>query len=111
LRDTRNIESTEPSFAGAVDPRVHPPPMTLRTFNDPDGVAWTVWEVVPDVSRSSQSLPDLMVGGWLCFQCGDVTRRFYPLPPDWSGFSEAEMWLLLRAAVSPQEQRDGMDPA
>ncbi|HEX8317179.1 hypothetical protein [Longimicrobium sp.] len=85
--------------------------MTLRTFNDPDGVSWTVWEVIPDASRSSQSLPELMVGGWLCFQCGDVTRRFYPLPADWAGFSESEMWLLLRAAVSPQEQRDGMDPA
>jgi hypothetical protein len=85
--------------------------MTLRTFNDPDGVSWTVWEVIPDGSRSSQSLPELMVGGWLCFQCGEVTRRFYPLPPDWTGFSESEMWLLLRAAVSPQEQRDGMDPS
>ena len=39
-----------------------------------------------------------MADGWLCFDCGSEKRRLYPLPSNWAGRTEAELWFLCRAA-------------
>jgi hypothetical protein len=77
--------------------------MAVRTFESPEGTAWTAWEVIPgQVSEFRSSfgshLPVHMADGWLCFDCGSEKRRLYPLPTDWSRRTEAELWFLCRAA-------------
>lgn len=92
--------------------------MAVRTFESPDGTAWTAWEVIPgQVSEFRSSfgshLPRQMAEGWLCFDCGSQKRRLYPLPPNWASRTEAELWFLCRAAepVRARAAADGGEPA
>jgi hypothetical protein len=77
--------------------------MAVRTFDSPDGIPWTAWEVIPaQVSEFRPTfgshLPRQMAAGWLCFDCGSEKRRLYPLPPNWAERNDAELWFLCRAA-------------
>ena len=77
--------------------------MAVRSFESPDGISWTAWEVIPGQVSEFRSmygshLPTQMAGGWLCFDCGSEKRRLVPLPPDWADRTEAELWFLCRAA-------------
>lgn len=77
--------------------------MAVRSFESPDGITWTAWEVIPGQVSEFRStygshLPTQMAEGWLCFDCGSEKRRLYPLPPDWADRTEAELWFLCRAA-------------
>lgn len=77
--------------------------MAVRTFESPDGITWTAWEVIPGQVSEFRStfgshLPAQMAEGWLCFDCGSEKRRLAPLPSDWAGRTEAELWFLCRAA-------------
>ncbi len=77
--------------------------MAVRTFESPDGITWTAWEVIPAQvsefrSTHGSHLPAQMAEGWLCFDCGSEKRRLAPLPSDWVGRTEAELWFLCRAA-------------
>jgi hypothetical protein len=94
--------------------------MAVRTFESPDGTAWTAWEVIPgQVSEFRSSfgshLPRQMAEGWLCFDCGSEKRRLYPLPLDWAARTEAELWFLCRAAepvrARPDKPCDAAPPA
>lgn len=85
--------------------------MAVRTFDSPDGTTWTAWEVIPGrVSEYRPAvgshLPRQMADGWLCFDCGSEKRRLFPLPPNWSGRTDAELWFLCRAA-EPVRARNG----
>lgn len=85
--------------------------MAVRTFESPDGIAWTAWEVIPGQVSEFRStygshLPRQMAEGWLCFDCGSEKRRLYPLPSDWADRTEAELWFLCRAA-EPVRARAG----
>lgn len=85
--------------------------MAVRTFESPDGITWTAWEVIPAQVSEFRStygshLPRQMAEGWLCFDCGSEKRRLYPLPPDWADRTEAELWFLCRAA-EPVRARAG----
>jgi hypothetical protein len=85
--------------------------MAVRTFDSPDGIAWTAWEVIPGQVSEFRStfgshLPRQMADGWLCFDCGSEKRRLYPLPPNWAERTEAELWFLCRAA-EPVRARAG----
>ena len=89
--------------------------MAVRTFESPDGTAWTAWEVIPgQVSEFRSSfgshLPRQMAEGWLCFDCGSEKRRLYPPPSDWASRTEAELWFLCRAA-EPVRARAAADAA
>src|SRR5688572_14009708 len=77
--------------------------MAVRSFESPDGITWTAWEVIPGQVSEFRStygshLPTQMAGGWLCFDCGSEKRRLVPLPSDWADRTEAELWFLCRAA-------------
>ncbi|MBW3572568.1 MAG: hypothetical protein KY467_15810 [Gemmatimonadetes bacterium] len=92
--------------------------MPVRNFEAPDGTAWTAWEVIPAQvsefrSTNGPHLPRQMVEGWLCFDCGSEKRRLYPLPPNWAGRTDAELWFLCRAAepVRPRTPADCDVPA
>jgi hypothetical protein len=77
--------------------------MAVRTFESPEGTTWTAWEVIPAQvsefrSTHGSHLPAQMAEGWLCFDCGSEKRRLAPLPSDWAGRTQAELWFLCRAA-------------
>ena len=77
--------------------------MAVRTFESPDGITWTAWEVIPGQVSEFRStygshLPRQMAEGWLCFDCGVEKRRLSPLPANWADRTEAELWFLCRAA-------------
>lgn len=63
--------------------------MAFRTFRDPEGREWQVWDVVPGReeaefgTRSAKFLPPEMAEGWLCFEAGDQKRRLSPCPTGW----------------------------
>lgn len=85
--------------------------MAVRTFESPDGITWTAWEVIPGQVSEFRStygshLPRQMAEGWLCFDCGMEKRRLYPLPSNWAERTEAELWFLCRAA-EPVRARAG----
>jgi hypothetical protein len=85
--------------------------MAVRSFESPDGITWTAWEVIPGQVSEFRStygshLPRQMAEGWLCFDCGSEKRRLYPLPSSWADRTEAELWFLCRAA-EPVRARAG----
>jgi len=80
----------------------------LRTFTDPDGTVWRVWNVLPGNHgeynpRTVNHLPAEFVGGWLCFESAAEKRRLSPVPASWEKGSDAELLALCRdaAAVRP----------
>jgi hypothetical protein len=86
--------------------------MAVRTFESPDGVVWSVWEVIPGrVSEFRSSfgshLPRELADGWLCFDCGSEKRRLAPLPQGWAERPETDLWFWCRAAV-PVPPRAGL---
>ena len=83
--------------------------MAYRTFVDPDGQEWQVWDVLPSResdpgSRALAYLPSEMAEGWLCFEAGDQKRRLTPLPAGWEEADDAMIAALLRAS-SPAPAR------
>jgi hypothetical protein len=77
--------------------------MAFRTFHDPDGREWQVWDVVPsreveNNSRRHQYLPPEMADGWLCFEAGDQKRRLTPCPAGWEEQDDDYIHALCRAA-------------
>jgi hypothetical protein len=78
--------------------------MAVRTFESPDGAAWSVWEVIPGrVSEFRSSfgshLPSDLADGWLCFDCGTEKRRLAPLPANWHERPDEDLRFWCRAAV------------
>lgn len=95
--------------------------MAVRTFRDPSGVEWQVWEVHPTLAerrltaerrvagRSSSSDRRVrvapraitradLVHGWLAFRSAHERRRRAPIPPDWESMSDEELSEILRVA-------------
>lgn len=94
--------------------------MPQRHFVDPQGRAWTVWDVLPSrVSRELDAawvalherdagaeerprpratLPERFSGGWLCFETAGEKRRLAPVPRGWERLSEIELARLCHTA-------------
>ena len=77
--------------------------MAFRTFRDPEGREWQVWDVVPSrevesASRRHHYLPPEMAEGWLCFEAADQKRRLTPFPAGWEEQDEDYIHALCRAA-------------
>jgi hypothetical protein len=77
--------------------------MAFRSFRDPEGREWQVWDVVPSreadaASRSSAYLPPEMADGWLCFEAADQKRRLSPFPIGWDERDDAGIHALCREA-------------
>lgn len=90
--------------------------MAFRTFSDPEGREWRVWDVVPSReaepdSRSRTYLPPEMAEGWLCFEAGDLKRRLSPFPAGWENRDDAEIHALCRDArpVTPRKPAGRLD--
>lgn len=78
--------------------------MAFRTFRDPDGCEWQVWDVVPTRdgeagARSQKYLPGEMAEGWLCFEAADQKRRLSPLPAGWEERDDAGIHALCLDAL------------
>ena len=74
--------------------------MTLRTFNDRDGVTWNVWLVVPN--GGGAGYPERYRDGWVCFErLGGGQRCRIPLaemPANWESLTDDRLDLLRRVA-------------
>lgn len=74
--------------------------MAHRTYTDPHGTAWEVWDTVPDSSR--RMVQPEYADGWLTFQCEREKRRLVPIPAAWDRATAGEMEALReRAEVVP----------
>ncbi|CAN5144870.1 hypothetical protein BH24GEM2_BH24GEM2_04730 [soil metagenome] len=97
--------------------------MALRTFTDPAGTEWKVWDVIPafvreqeerregepdskpkaperrrSLDRSNLLTPGLE-RGWLCFESDAEKRRLSPIPPDWEQGTDEELAALCGEAT------------
>src|SRR3954463_11729359 len=82
--------------------------MSHRTFTDPDGRRWEVWDVHPatvEPQRSARiNLPAELREGWLAFQTGGESRRLAPIPATWPTVTERDLNpMLTRALRIPRE--------
>lgn len=80
--------------------------VTVRSFHDPEGREWNVWDVVPS-RKSDLFLPATMADGWLCFEAAHEKRRLHPVRPGWDVLGDAELWSLCLSAeqVQPRVHR------
>ena len=94
--------------------------MAIRTFRDPSGIEWQVWEVHPSLAerraredrRAGQretsdrrkleqaraDLPDDLRRGWLAFRSVVERSRRTPIPPGWESLSDDELGELVQRA-------------
>lgn len=85
--------------------------MASRTFRDPEGGVWQVWQVLPGQQLGARAaagalLPDDMADGWLTFESASEKRRVYPIPDGWMEYSDDDLWALCRAAVPVAADRE-----
>ncbi len=74
-----------------------------------DDREWTVWDVFPTFDarvRMSGEAADLLVQGWLVFECEVEKRRLGPIPEGWDALPNDELGKLLESAV-PVRRRTG----
>jgi hypothetical protein len=93
-----------------------------RTFTDPAGAAWHVWDTYPSTGSGRLAVAASYAGGWLCFErvagepsepvvvgpaSGLAKRRLAPIPAAWAEAADAELHALLAAAqpVAPRATR------
>jgi hypothetical protein len=95
--------------------------MAHRDVIDPDGFAWEVWDVEPELAekrdaddphppettgerrrtRSVRSrLPGTMKAGWLAMRCGSERRRIAPIPTGWLDMADVDLLALIARADS-----------
>jgi hypothetical protein len=84
--------------------------VAVRSFEDPEGREWVVWEVVPS-RRSDLFLPATMAEGWLCFEAAHEKRRLHPIHQTWEGMDAADLWELCRSAhaVKPRARASAVN--
>ena len=77
----------------------------LRSFRDPKGVDWQVWEVpAPDPAqhRGGKYLASELQHGWLRFESASERRRLADYPADWETLPDrALVRLCMRSTVIP----------
>ena len=71
--------------------------MPIRTFQDPSGAEWEVFEVHRRNDRPTAVRPALSAG-WLAFVSGQKKRRLPQYPSDWIELKDDELYELLGAA-------------
>ena len=96
-----------------ISPAAHPvsdtpgqPASAFRKVTDQQGIAWSVWEVLPKgkprrdsmIGTQLPPLPDELQRGWLTFQSDTERRRLSPAPEGWSELPDARLLSLLDEA-------------
>lgn len=77
--------------------------MSTRTLQDRYGVVWLVCQVLPGQQPgarrgSGTPVPEKTAEGCLTFQSESGKRRFRPIPPRWTEYSDDELRALCRMA-------------
>ena len=97
--------------------------MPMRTFTDPNGTVWDVFEAHPGgAGRTPSRVPENFRSGWLCFQSASERRRLAPIPPDWESWEVDRLVAALyathgmarrtpKAFDSPRPPRESGDAA
>ena len=75
---------------------------------------WTVWDVFPTFDarmRMTGESADLLVQGWLVFECEAEKRRLGPVPEGWDALPDEELGKILDSAARVQRRAvaDGPD--
>ncbi|HEX8830028.1 MAG TPA: hypothetical protein VF705_02625 [Longimicrobium sp.] len=68
---------------------------------------WTVWDVFPTFEarmRMTGESADLLVQGWLVFQCELEKRRLGPIPEGWDALPDEDLVELLESASLVQRR-------
>lgn len=84
--------------------------MAVRSFHDPEGREWTVWDVTPS-RKSDLFLPSTMADGWLCFEASHEKRRLHPIAQAWEEMDEAALWSLCQTATPVKPRPRSPAPA
>lgn len=106
---TSSNDSSRNRFLSGLSALWNQPTETHRTFVDPDGVEWKVWEVHPSsvhdaASKLSARVAPELEQGWLCFESArGEKRRLAPIPPEWNRYSFSRMIALWRQATTAQK--------
>ncbi len=77
-------------------------PMRILTVGESE---WTVWDVFPTFDarmRMTGESADLLVQGWLVFECAVEKRRLGPVPDGWDALPDEELAGLLESATFVQ---------
>jgi hypothetical protein len=86
-------------------------PMRILAWGERE---WTVWDVFPTFDarmRMTGESADLLVQGWLVFECELEKRRLGPVPEGWDALPDQELGKLLESAVHVQRRTGpGDDP-
>jgi len=69
----------------------------MRTFSDPGGTEWDVFEVHPGSGRTVSRVPAEFRDGWLCFQSANERRRLAPIPLRWKEWDIDQLMSALQA--------------
>lgn len=82
----------------------------IRTFKDPDGNEWEVFEVRPQgmrgaITAARADRDPMYSNGWLCFGAGGAKRRLSPPPSYWEHSSDEELCRLLARASAARKMR------
>jgi hypothetical protein len=70
--------------------------MMIKTFTDPSGTEWDVFEVHPGRGRTVARVPREFRAGWLCFQSVHERRRLAPIPSQWAEWSDEMLAAVLQ---------------
>jgi hypothetical protein len=81
----------------------------MRTFRDPAGIEWTVFEVKRTNDENWAYLPRGFRSGWLCFESVKGKRRLSPVPDGWRTADEGDLEQMLKRAAPVGRAKDAGD--
>jgi hypothetical protein len=83
--------------------------MALREFVDRSGLAWTVWDMVPEhMHRASRNSLGPFAEGWLCFEAATgEKRRLSPIPAGWDFVPDDALEALCERATPARARPAG----
>ena len=79
--------------------------MAHRTFTDPNGTSWQVWDVRPTTSAEIMTLRQELASGWLAFECERERRRLVPIPTGWETWPVERLCAACGTAVTQPARR------
>jgi hypothetical protein len=74
--------------------------VAYKTFKDPKGTKWEVWQVMPTTTDGRTVVSPGFEHGWLCFESdAGEKRRLAPVPGGWEDADSDKLWMWCRAAT------------
>ncbi len=80
--------------------------MALREVIDDDGIAWTIYAIVPDAYDDRIGFAAGYARGWLCFQSANEKWRYLGIPHEWTSMDDMKLLDLMSESVRAPDDRD-----